>query len=401
LKVFIWGTVGILLYFTYGFYASQAEIQIVPPKIEKINPNGFNDYRGVINVHTDMGIGSNSPLEIIEEAKKAGLDFLMFNDLDIFNIPPGLEGYHSGLIALWGSQHRYLDNRLLMYSPDKKLYPTDSNDAQIKLTDYLSQSSSANKELLFVLSHSSKAPLKWTGPMPTGLDGLQIINPKAMSERRLQENPFSVIWSFFTYPFSPRLAFLRLINEPRDELALWDQLGQERAAIGITGGDITARAIPLANYFIKFPSYYRSFGVSSIHLILRSELTGNFVADRLKVFAALKSGQFYNSFDLIGDPTGFNFYATNNDQTHLMGSKIQFTPGMKLRFELGARPVVHFEVVVLKDGQRLKSLTSTNGEFSIEGPGVYRAIVRVIPFFPFPEGKKWITWIYSNPIFIK
>ena len=62
-------------YFVYGLYLSQSSFQVIAPGLKQENPENFYDYRGVINVQTHLSLGSSSAADVIEEAKKADLDF--------------------------------------------------------------------------------------------------------------------------------------------------------------------------------------------------------------------------------------------------------------------------------------------------------------------------------------
>ncbi len=416
MKFFTWGAAFFMMYFVYGFYIHQSEIIVISEDIHKKNPEGFYDYKGVLNIHSDVGLGSSSTSEIIEEAQAAGLDFMIFSDLNSFNPNFNLEAYHNNLLVLSGAQYNYLDNRILLYSAKKDLYPNNISEVHMKLTDSMSQHASDMKESLQILTHSNKASnrigglreIEWSQEFPTGIDGLEVLNQKSLSEKKAQTSRLTILWSLITYPFSPRLSFLRLISEPSEEIAMWDRLNQinfksphlNHPIFGFHGADATARAIPLANYFVRFPSYKKSFEMASNHLLLKSELTGNFSNDRTKIVNAFKSGNFYFAFDLIGDPSGFNAVIKQKDKIYLMGSELKKDKNTLLSFKLPAKPNSFFEVVIYKNGERFKTFNESSGTLNIEESGVYRLIVRVIPLFPIPEGKKWITWIYTNPFFV-
>lgn len=391
-------TILILCYFVYGFYLSQSSFDAIPVDLKKENASGYYDYKGAINVHSSRSLGSSPPSEIVQEAQKADLDFLILTDVN----PPleisSLNGYSSNLLVVDAAEYAFLDSRIL-YLADKPLsVPADTS---LSMTDLLSQQSPSTSDSILVLAHPFASGPTWTGPFPPGLDGLEIINPKAIASRAWKRAPLDVLWSFVIYPFNPTYAFLRLFREPSDELSLWDQLSQERTLLGFGGSNASARAIPLANYLIKFPSYQSSFQVVSNHVLLDSELTGRYVKDRQKILSALKTGQFYFSLDLLGNPKGFFATIYDHEKKIPMGSKIKFKPGLKLVAELPTEPQYYFEIVALENGDRFKTTNTTHLEFEIPAPGVYRVIVRVSPKLPLPDGTKWITWIYSNPFFIQ
>lgn len=390
----------VLIYLIYGFYLSQADISIIPRELKPPNPPEFYDYRGSINVRTSRSSGSSVPGEVIGEARAAGLDFLILTDTSRKDDNREYSGYHERLLVLDEKELSFLDSRLLYLSTKSKDRATDEKDQNIFLTDFLSQRASANlDQLLFLAMPFNNGP-SWTGPYPSGLDGLEILNPKAIAQKSWQKSKLNTIWSFVTYPFNPQLAFLRLFSEPTEELALWDKLSQERPTWGLAGAEANAKAIPLADYLIKFPSYQMSLGLMTNHVLLSTELTGSLEMDKGKLFSALKQGQFYISLDLLGDPRGFNAVLIDKDRTHPMGSQVKLSKGMKIRVNLPIEPRAFYEIVLLKNGQRemISNLQELN--YDVKSSGTYRIVVRVSPTFPLPDAKKWISWIYTNPFFV-
>ncbi len=400
MKIWIWLSILLISYFIYGFYISPFQLSVIPKQLRKENPPGFYDYNGVINVHTDLSLGSSQPLEVITAAKAAKLDFLILTDLNTFNSPNQLEGYHGNTLVFVGNKISYLDSRLIYYSLKKETLGSNLGESQVKMADLLSQKEGANKDSLVILAHPYKVGFTWSGEFPLGMDGFELLNIKGLSNRAWEISKISTLWSLLIYPFNNRLALLRLFSEPSEELALLDKLSQERSMIGFAGAEASARAIPLANYLIKFPSYQRSFELFTNHLLLKSELTGNTTTDREKIFSALKDGQFYLSFDEIGDPKGFNAFIEDNGRVYPMGSKIKFSKNLVLKVRIPVEPLEFFEVVTYRNGIRYETFNSSEPDINIKEPGSYRVQVRVSPTLPLPDAKKWITWIYTNPFIV-
>lgn len=401
MRLWIALSTALIAYFTYGFYISQYEVSVVTDRLEKENPPGFYDYRGVINVHTDLSIGSSPPQQVIQAARNVGLDFLMLTDLNQFTPMSGFEGYQGNTLVMAGVKISYLDSRLIYYSTKSSLPADNLGDSQIQLADLMSQRAEANPETLLILAHPYKAGFSWGGQIPTGLDGLEILNTKSLSNRTWEKSKASTIWSLLTYPFNPRLAFLRLFAEPIEEIDLFDSIGRQRKFIGFAGAEASARAIPLANYLIKFPSYQRSFEFVTNHVLLTSELTGHPSNDRQKIFQALKKGQFYTSLDLIGDPKGFNAYLEDRGRIFPLGSTVKLNPTTRLHVRLGSTPNSFYEIVIFKDGARFSTFNVPEVEMKMTEPGSYRVQVRVSPYLPLPDAKRWITWIYSNHLHVR
>ncbi|QDK39499.1 hypothetical protein [Bdellovibrio sp. NC01] len=389
-------------YFLYGFYINQYEVSVIPKQLAIEHASSYYDYKGALNIHTDLSSGSAPASFVITSAKLANLDFMMFTDVNMFNVPTTFESYHGNLLVFSAGKYSYLDARLIYYSLTQESIGNTLGEAQVKLADLLSQKTGASKDTLTILAHPYKAGYNWNGDIPTGLDGFELWNQKSLSNRAWGESKLSVIWSLLIYPFNPRLSLLRLYTEPTDEVALFDKLSTQRKIVAYAGTEASARAIPLANYLVRFPSYKRTFEVMSNHILLKSELTGSFNSDRVKVFNALKNGNSYLALDMLGDPKGF--VATVEDKeghSFLMGSEVKLTKGMHLRVKLPAEPKDFFEIVIYRNGESVARINKTETTFPISEAGTYRVQVRVSPMLPLPDAKKWITWIYTNPFYIK
>ncbi|MEO0337253.1 MAG: hypothetical protein AAF202_12725, partial [Pseudomonadota bacterium] len=96
----------------YGAFLNQASIRIIPDTLLSEPPRGLNDYKGVINVHSNKSIGSGSVEEIVEAAKANGLDFLIFNELNEFT-PHAPPKYFQDLLVSFDGEYSYRNSRLL------------------------------------------------------------------------------------------------------------------------------------------------------------------------------------------------------------------------------------------------------------------------------------------------
>ena len=400
MKTLIFSTFFLLSYIIYGFYISQFDVGATRSDLEVKTDSPYHDYKGLINIHTQKSLGSGTVPLINEEAKVAGADFLLYTDFNIFDNEPTPDAYDGRLLVLSGVKYSYLDSRLIFYSPTDKHLGYSLGEAQTALADLISQDPSSRSESLVVLAHPFLRGYQWSGEWPEGLDGIEILNTKSMSARAWNYSKASSIWSLFIYPFNPQLALFRLFLEPAEELGLLDQLSLKKKVFAFAGSEASARAIPWAGYLIRFPSYHKTFELLSQHVLLEGELTGSLQQDKMKVFEALKKGQFYICLDLLGDPRGFYTYITSGKDIFPMGSKIKWSKNMVLKAKLPEKPKAYFEIVVLKNGQRYKTVNKPEIEVPLDGPGVYRLQVRIAQRFPLPDATKWITWIYGNPYYV-
>lgn len=390
----------LISYFVYGFYISQYEISVIPQKLKHDNPSAYYDYRGVINVHSNISIGSSTPQEIGEAARQSGLDFLILTDLNAFEGNVHNDSYSQNVLFLNGGKYSYLDSRLIFYSPNKNLIGKNLGEAQIRFSDILTQTDGGNKESISILAHPYKLGFTWSGDLPPSLDGIEVLNIKSLSVQAWQKSKASVIWSFLIYPFNPEFSLARLFQEPSEEFALFDKTSQNQKIFAFAGAEASARAIPLANYLIRFPSYQLNFEIATNHVLLPSELTGNLNSDRQKIFNALKKGQFYLAFDALGDPKGFVATIEDRGRSYLMGSQVKLSKGMSLNVHVPGPPKNFFEVVIYRNGEKIQSVNDPEISVPISEPGVYRIQVRIAVPMPLPDANRWVSWIYSNPFYV-
>jgi hypothetical protein len=390
----------LIFFFIYGFYISQFDLDFTTRKVK--TSDLYYDYKLSMNIHSNLSIGSEPLSVILAEAKKAQNKFIMITDLNPQIKSPD-DSYLQNVGVLQGAKYGYKDSRLIYYSNTEKNLGLKQGESQLLLSDVLSQKAEKNSDSLIVLAHPFKVGFSWTGELPEGLDGIEIANLKSMSQQSWNYSKLSTIWSILLYPFNPKLALMRIFQEPNEELMLFDQVSQKRKLVAFQGAEASARAVPLADWLIKFPSYEKVLSIASNHLLLTSELTGNMKEDKVKILSALKNGQFYICFDGLGDPKGFEAYLMDEpkQKRYSMGSEVKINSELKFYFKLPTEPTSFYEVVLFKNGERVDTLNTFEGVFPLQGPGTYRIQVRISPRFPLPDAIKWLTWIYTNNFYVK
>lgn len=391
----------IIVYFVYGFFVAQLQINVSPTALRAEIPRGWNAYRGAINVRTSLSNGSSPASEVIAAAKKANLDFLIFTDVNQFDRSADPSGYYGNLLVMNMAEYSYLDSRLILLSENPSTFPTDVDSTRLGITDLLSQKIARKeadlREPVAILAHpfSGTSPT-WSGAFPPGLNGIEVLNPRSIATRAWGASKLNVIASLATYPFNPNLAFLRLFEEPHAELMAWDRTALDQKFLGFSGADASARALPLSDYLIHFPTYQKSLEITSNHILVEGELVGSYARDRSKVLSALRRGQFYFALDLLGDSRGFWAELREGNRFYPMGVRQAFRKGQNLYARIPWRPTDNHELVILRNGVREVTSNQTELIYEIPGPGVYRVIFRVSPFVGLLQGQKWFTWAYSN-----
>lgn len=388
-RIFLVLTFLLISFVVYGFYISQFEFRIIPITAKTERQATFlYDYKIAFDVYSNLSSGSGSVLSIAEEAKKARLNFVLISDTNSF-YDLDTDKYLSDVGILSGAKVADGKRLFIYYSPTEKSF------FQKISSDYAN-----DDKALIIESHQISTPYELSQLTENTFDGLEVLNFKSIAQKSWIESRISTMWSLLYYPFNPRLALTRLYKEPSAEIAVFDQLSQLKKVNFFVGAEATARAIPFADWLVKFPSYEMSFNIASQHVFLTSELTGDIGNDAQKILAALKRGHSYVAFDALGDPAGFESYITENRKKFFTGDDIVFTKNLRLYYKLPAEPIPFYEVVLFKNGQRIDHLNTFEGLFAIDSPGVYRIQVRLSPTFPLPDATKWITWVYTNNFYV-
>jgi len=372
-----------IAYLIFGLYLSQHDIKVIEPSIQAENAANFYDYKGAINVHSKLSTGTGTLPEIFESAEKSNLDFLITTDLNTFPLPLTNNNYFNEVLVMVNSEFSYLDTKLIYIKKKSNELINNLGQASAVLSEHLSDPVPKSDSLL-VWAHPTKKGSKWTGDIPQGLDGLEIINLKALWQDSWLHKKITFIWSFLIYPFNPELAFLRLFQRAEKQIKIWEELNKSRLRIAFAGTNAESRFNFLKTP-LKFPSYENLFKIVSNHILIRSELTGDYNKDQPKVFNAIKNGQFYLSLDMIGDPKGFLFYLKNGRQKTFMGSTLKFKPGSELKIILPDNIKVPTRIKIYRDNKEQINLTDKVNTYKIKKPGVYRAVVFTKISLPIPN----------------
>lgn len=390
------------LHLAYGLFVSFWRPVIYQRIINSARNSRLYDYAGALGVKTSKSTGSGGQEEISAAAQSAGLDFVILTDFNNFSIDLPTQPYLNNVLFIVGGEYSYLDSRILNFDLHSTDHLQGPGRSQVAFADLLSRENPNRPEGLFVLAHPLKKGYQMRDAYPEGLDGIELLNLKQVWQQTWLKSKISFLWTAFIYPFNSNLAFIRMLaTSDSKETSLWDSLNQRHPVQGYYSNSAEAKMRLPGDMYLKFPSYETLFSIAQNHILLRSELTGNPLQDRKKISDALRRGQFYMSLDILQNPKGFESYLSDeNGDIHMLGARLPFKPGHELVINLPDRPNLPFETVIFKNGEKIASSTSVTTNLTLHSPGVYRAAVRVRVSLPFPDGKKWLNWIMTNPIYL-
>lgn len=391
----------LIVLLAFGVFLSRYDLRLNNDVLQSPHKKYF-DYKGITHVLTSVSLGGSTPIEMIAEANKAQIDFLYITDYNDFNPDNAIFNYNNDVAVFTGKKLSYLDSHFLIYS-DTNIHQIDSiGSSHAVLSDYLNKMPAETPEAVTIMAHPFKAGHEWSQDhYPSGLQGIEVMNLRHMWQQKWNSSKVSFVWSCLLYLFNPKIALLRLVQEPERELALWDKLSQQHKTLGLLGSHATGRLLNLGPLAIPFPRYEDSFRFGSNHLLIKSELTGVYALDSEKIHSAFKAGHFYFALDSVANPKGFAAYIKSKDKDYSIGDSIPFSNNLDLIVDIPKLNTKSVEVRIYKNGIEIHKSNTLQTVWRIDSPGVYRAQVRVRIQLPIPGELRWIPWIYTNNFYIE
>lgn len=393
-------TFAMLAFLTFGLFLSRYDLQLNADAIQSHHKKYF-DYKGITHVLTSHSLGGSEPAEMLLDANKAKIDFVYVTDYNDFDTHHALFGYNNDIAVFTAKKLSYLDSHILVYSKEH-LHQIDSiGSAHALLSDLLNKVPSDAAETLTVMAHPFKKGHEWTSDAyPSGMQGIEVMNLRHMWQQKWILSKVSFAWSCLLYLFNPKVALLRLVQEPHRELELWDQLNRKQKTLGLLGNHATGQIFSLGPISISFPRYEDSFRFGSNHLLMKSELTGVYSLDSENIHREFRAGHFYFALDAVANPKGFAAYIKTKDRDYSMGDSLKLGSQPTLIVDVPRLQTKAVEIRIYKDGQEMQKIRGNRAELKIETSGIYRVQVRVRVQLPIPGELRWIPWIYTNNFYV-
>lgn len=167
----------------------------------------------------------------------------------------------------------------------------------------------------------------------------------------------------------------------------------------------------------RIDSYRRMMIMFGNHLLVRPNADGSFDDRSLK--EALRARRLYGTFDFLGSPEGFDFFASEGTVTKEMGDTTSLAAGTVLEVKTprvrdldpaAPAPTITTKLFRAKEGgwDEVASTTEPTLRFTPSQPGAYRAEVRIVPTHLRPFiGKRndFIRadrpWVMANAIWVE
>jgi hypothetical protein len=388
-RLFVLGIVpGLLL----AAYATAARLGPLPVPEGWPPESDLAEYSGVLHVHSMYSHDGRGTIEeIAQAAVRAGVRVVFVTDHNtLAPLTDGKEGWYESALILVGAEITTGAGYLLLLDPRPDL-PVKARG--FALGDLVSRYRAAGAIVL--LAHPDHPRLGWREEMPP-IDGIEVID---VFDQVVAAPIHRQLLGLLAYPVNPVMAILSVVHWPRRVFERWDRLARERMAIGVLGLDAHGGIELTEETGVRFPSHETAFRVGQLHFVTREPLRRD-EADRMRVYRALRAGQFYNAFDGFAPAAGFRFEALGAEGVTLMGGSARLHEGLTLQVRVP--PVGRAVVRLLHDGAvAYAGPAETTLRIAVEAPGVYRVEVDLeVPLFPIGT-RRHMPWIFSNPIHVR
>ncbi len=379
------------IYHRYQFGQLAAKISTLETQQVKIENPIYNDYKGVIHVHTSIGGHSTGSFdELIDGAAKNALDFVVMTEhtSEFFDSSElTLRSVHNGVLFVNGQEvETGSRDRFLLLDGSAKA----GLAVKISTPEFLQKIHAEKKLALITYPENYQT---WDADF----DGIEVFslhtNAKKMSPVLAL---FDALWSFHAYP---ELVLAKYFQRPSENLEKFDEISAQKKSTLFAGTDAHSNigfhlfGDDAGNkmFNVKIDAYETIFRTVRNHVLLEKDREFN----QENLLDALKKGHCFVGIDVLSDSKGFIFAAENGAEQKIMGDEIVLTESINLKV---AAPQIA-RIVIFKNGEKVFEETGkTEINFQAKERGTYRAEVYLdsldAPFDKMP-------WIISNPIYVK
>ena len=352
------------------------------------------EYSGNMHNHTPYSDGVLYHDNLAKAALRAGLDFLIVTDHNVWVHGP--DGYYTDdtgrhLLLLSGEEIHDTalkpeGNHLLVFGTHSEL-AAKASDPQ-RLIDSVSAAGG-----LSFLAHPFEraAPIledaiySWRNWQVSGYTGIEIWNYMSEFKSLVTSRPMALF-----YAYNPEVGMRGPFPET---MRKWDTLlaaGNRLVAIGNADAHGTTYSMgPLSRCIFPYEFLYRAVNT---HVLCNQKFRGDAATDQEIVYSALREGHCFVGYDQPHPTRGFRFSGNNGAKIVIMGAEISLNCSVKLKAkaprQCHLRLIRHGETVArAKNSTELKHTVTRAGAYGIEATTRFRG--------------QQCGWIFSNPIYVR
>lgn len=358
--------------------------------------SNYNEYKGIIHAHTNLGGHSTGGFdELIAAANANDLDFVLMTEhySDEFDTAAlTLNGVYGKTLFVGGNEIDTADS-------DRFLMIPGSDDAaslrKLPTTAVIGKLHAENR--LALVTYPEKLN-SWDA----AFDGIEVFSLHTNAKKM---NPFTAIFDgIWSFPAYPELMLASYFQRPDENLRKFDEIAAKRKISLFAGTDAHSNigfhlfGDDAGNKGLNFKldDYATIFRLARQHVLIEKDKP----LTQQNLIEAQKAGRSYIGFDVLADTSGFEYSATNGDGiTAIQGDELALGSNTLLKASLKWPFIIRF--VIYRNGEVFASsaeMYSHELEVTVREPGAYRVEVYLDQLGP-PFDK--MPWIISNPIYVR
>ncbi len=369
----------------------RSQLAKIATDLPRRQPTEFNEYKGIIHAHTNLGGHSTGGFdELIAAANTNDLDFVLMTE-------HYSDAYDTATLTLNGVYGKTLfvgGNEIDTADSDRFLMIPGSGDAaglrKVPTAAVIEKLHSENRLALVTYPEKLKS---WGADF----DGIEVFSLHTNAKKM---NPFTAIFDgIWSFPSYPEMMLASYFQRPDENLRKFDEIAAKRNISLFAGTDAHSNigfhlfGDDVGHKFLnfKFDDYATIFRLARQHVLIEKEKP----LTRENLIEAVKAGRSFIGFDALGVTEGFAFTAEGSSGRQSMGGEISKAEGVKVKVGSPQKG----RLVIFLDGQKISESADVAGlELDVFEPGAYRVEVYLDQLGP-PFDK--MPWIISNPIYVR
>ncbi len=349
----------------------------------------FNDYAGVIHLHSRYSYDGRIPVPAILAAARANkIDFVLLTDHSTMQARvDGLEGWNNGVLLIVGEEVAPRFNHYLAFGHAKAV---DCAEKEPELPPQLYIDRVTALGGFGFIAHPDHAGTSlfrvkkypWQEWSVTGYAGLGIWDFMTDWQNSLTG------WLRAILSYAAPAFFLR--GPCPATIERWDMLTREGAVVGIGELDNHDTLKRVLGFNVPVFPFTRVLNLLRTHILTERPLTGNGQDDIRDVLSSLKKGHCYVSLDYFHSAAGFNVTIDDQQSEAAIGDHflLHGNAGLRASFPRPAR------IRLIHNGRLIQETFGEELSYTVQSAGVYR-IEAYLPAFG-----RYRPWVFANPIYV-
>ena len=350
------------------------------------DPHGLHGLACVAHIHSTYSDGTATVAELVEAAAEAGADCVLLTDHDTLEARRrGEEGWRGPVLLLVGHEVSPKGGHLLVFGVEEEIGHAGRDEREIL------EAARAAGGVSFAahpFSEGSRMSRRIAPPHGWGLlddpagPGIELWS-LATDAAEAWRTP----WEAARFMRDPMRS---LAGPPARHLEIWDRLCRGRRVPAIGGLDAHQTGFRLRGRVRSPMPNARYFALLQTQVLLDDAPSGELEADRAAVYAALREGRCYLSFEGLASGRGFRFWAEGTDGAVPMGG--MGAPGRWSLRAIAPRPA---RMRLLRDGAVVHEAEGTELEHVVTEAGAYRLEARLA------DDERGRLWLVANPVYLR